>query len=67
MKSVTLIFFIFCSIFGVLSAEKARFDFYRLYEVAVDNEVQLKLIEQMQEYPDGVRVTSKIHQTFMLN
>jgi hypothetical protein len=41
----------FCSI---ISAEKARFDFYRLYEVAIDNEVHLNLMQQIIDYPDGV-------------
>lgn len=40
---------------STISAEKARFDFYRLYEISVDNEVQLNLMKQILEYPDGVK------------
>lgn len=44
-------------IFGVVLAlaEKARFDFYRLYDVTADNEMHLELFQQISEYPDGVR------------
>lgn len=38
-----------------LGAEKARFDFYRLYEVQVENELQLEVFKQISEYPDGVK------------
>jgi hypothetical protein len=44
-----------CFFVGILSAEKARYDFYRLYEIAVKNDEQLNLFHQIEEYPDGVR------------
>ena len=44
-------------IFGLVLAlaEKARFDLYRLYEVTAENDLHLKLFQQISEYPDGVR------------
>lgn len=53
-------------IFGAIfaNAEKARFDFYRLYEVIAENELQIEVFRQIYEYPDGVsfvRCFKKIH------
>jgi hypothetical protein len=48
----------FILLFGVsatLGAEKARFDLYRLYEVKVENDLQLEVFKQISEYPDGVK------------
>lgn len=39
-----------CSTFG----DKVRFDNYRLYEVSVKNEEQLKVLQYLEQYPDGV-------------
>jgi hypothetical protein len=43
-------------IFGAVftSAEKARFDFYRLYEVIAESQLQIEIFRQIYEYPDGV-------------
>lgn len=35
-------------------AEKARFDFYRVYEVSIDSDVHLTLMREISDYPDGV-------------
>lgn len=35
-------------------AEKARYDNYRVYEIFVENEDQLELMKQIENYPDGV-------------
>jgi hypothetical protein len=41
-------------IFGVCAIEKARYDFYRVYEVSIQDEIHLELLRQIEEYPDGV-------------
>lgn len=51
MKSIAIIFLL---IFGVCVSEKARFDFYRIYEVSIDEEIHLELLRQIEEFPDGV-------------
>ena len=50
MKQVALIILVI----SVIAAEKARFDFYRLYEVSVETEIHLELMRQITENPDGV-------------
>jgi hypothetical protein len=52
MKWLTLVSVL--SFSSNISAEKARFDFYRLYDIAIDNEVHLNLMQQIIDYPDGV-------------
>lgn len=55
-KSVLL----FCAlIFAVsfVSGEKARFDNYRVYKVDIDTEVHLALLQEIENYPDGVRIS----------
>ncbi|KAG5680141.1 hypothetical protein PVAND_009666 [Polypedilum vanderplanki] len=47
--------FLFALIFSIDSIEKARFDFYRVYEVKAENENQLKVFQQILDYPDGYR------------
>lgn len=41
-------------VFVVEPAEKARFDNYRVYEISIENEDQLDLMQQIENYPDGV-------------
>lgn len=46
------------SLFALLSfavAEKARYDNYRVYEILIDNDQQLELMQEIENYPDGVR------------
>jgi hypothetical protein len=35
--------------------EKARYDFYRVYQIFIKNDEQLQLFQQISEFPDGVR------------
>ncbi|CAG9804827.1 unnamed protein product [Chironomus riparius] len=35
--------------------EKARFDFYRVYEVTASDEIHLKIFQQILDYPDGYK------------
>lgn len=49
-------FLLFSIISATLGAEKARFDFYRLYEVKVENKLQLEIFKQISEYSDGVKM-----------
>ena len=36
-------------------SEKALFDNYRVYEISVENNEQMELMELIENYPDGVR------------
>lgn len=38
---------------GCLSAEKARFDNYRVYSLKVANVEQLEVLQQIEQFPDG--------------
>lgn len=40
--------------FMVACAEKARFDNYRVYSVYIENEEQLKLLQELELHPDGI-------------
>jgi hypothetical protein len=40
---------------SALTAEKARFDNYRVYEILIENDQQLELMQEIENYPDGVR------------
>lgn len=46
----------FCTLlFAVVTiSEKARFDNYRVYEIFVENDQQLELMQQIENNPDGV-------------
>ena len=35
-------------------AEKARFDNYRVYRLNIENELQLSVLQQIEQFPDGV-------------
>lgn len=56
MKQLALILLLI----SVILAEKARYDFYRVYKVSVDEEIHLELLKQIQEFPDGVKNFKKI-------
>lgn len=51
MKSFAVAIFIAC--FVVALGEKARFDNYRVYSINVENEAQLKVLHELEAYPDG--------------
>lgn len=40
-------------------SEKARFDNYRVYEILIENDQQLELMQSIEAYPDGVSCNSK--------
>lgn len=42
---------------GVSCGEKARFDNYRVYSVPIHNEDQLRLLQEIDENPNGVKNT----------
>lgn len=50
MKSSGVIIFLIAAI----SCEKARYDNYRMYEIAIENKIQLDLMHEIEKYPDGV-------------
>lgn len=47
--------FVLLSIIFVKASEKARFDNYRVYEIYIENDQQLELLQQIDSFPDGVR------------
>ena len=51
MKALGLL--LLCVI-GAAVAEKARFDNYRVYRLNVDTAEQLNVLQQVENYPDGV-------------
>jgi hypothetical protein len=55
MKLLAIFLLIFC-VTGAFS-EKARYDFYRVYEIFIENDQQLNLMTQIENYPDGVRIS----------
>lgn len=55
MKQLVLIFLIVSAVY----AEKARYDFYRVYQISINEEIHLELMQQISEYPDGVRIEIK--------
>jgi hypothetical protein len=38
--------------------EKARYDNYRVITISIENEAQLAAMRQIEEYPDGVSMTT---------
>lgn len=59
MKSFTLAIFIAC--FIVVFGEKARYDNYRVYSIAVETEEQLKVLLDLENYQDGVAFVETPH------
>lgn len=51
MKLFVLAIWIACVVFAC--GEKARFDNYRVYSINVENEEQLKVLLELETYPDG--------------
>lgn len=51
MKAFVVLIFVAC--FVLAFGEKARFDNYRVYSVNVENEAQLKVLNDLEAYPDG--------------
>lgn len=48
-------------LFAVFAAsEKARFDNYRVYQISIENDEQLELLQQIENYPDGVSFKLKL-------
>lgn len=41
---------------ALAQAEKARFDNYRVYKVFIENDQQLDLMNEIQKFPNGVRI-----------
>lgn len=51
LKPVLLFFTIY---FVLISCEKARFDNYRVYRVWIENPEQLRLLQELENYQDGL-------------
>lgn len=49
-----VVIFIAVKFFSVNSLEKARYDNYKVYEILIKNEEQLKLMRHIDDNPDGV-------------
>lgn len=45
---------LFCGCFVASLAEKARFDNYRVYSVNVENDNQLKVLQELEEVSGGI-------------
>lgn len=45
---------LFCACFVASFSEKARFDNYRVYSVNVENDIQLKVLQALEELPGGI-------------
>lgn len=54
MKIAVFSLFAFLAIVGVKAAEKARYDNYRVYEILIESEEQLEVMQQIENFPDGV-------------
>lgn len=54
MKLLVISLIAVLCVFVVEPSEKARFDNYRVYEISIENEDQLDLMQQIENYPDGV-------------
>jgi hypothetical protein len=48
------ILIIFSIALTAAALEKARYDNYRVYRVSIENDIQLELMKQINEFPDGV-------------
>lgn len=46
------------ALIAIASAEKARFDNYRVYTINIGNEKQLEIMKEIENYPDGVSILS---------
>lgn len=53
MKLSVIALFAAVLVLGAQS-EKARFDNYRVYEILIENDLQLELLRNIEAYPDGV-------------
>jgi hypothetical protein len=49
------IFFIVYFLANIAAAEKARYDHYRVYELEIENDVHLELMNEIEKYPDLVK------------
>lgn len=55
MKLCTSLLYFFLVV-AVKSLEKARYDNYRVYEILIENYDQSRLMEAIEENPDGVNL-----------
>lgn len=44
---------VICVKISVIFCEKARFDNYRVYSIKIENEKQLKVLQELESNPDG--------------
>lgn len=49
-----VVVFTLCLVLSVSCVEKARFDNYRVYEINIENEKHLELMQEIERFPDGV-------------
>ena len=41
-------------VLALVTCEKARYDNYRVYEILIEDDKQLELMQNIENYPDGV-------------
>lgn len=46
---------VFLFAYAAAGSEKARYDNYRVYQISIENSQQLELMQEIENYPDGVR------------
>lgn len=46
---------------GVCVGEKVRFDNYRVYDVSIETDEQLKVLQYLEQFSDGVRLSRNLY------
>jgi hypothetical protein len=54
MEVKLVIALVLATIASCVIAEKARYDNYRVYDILIETQEQLQLMQQIENYPDGV-------------
>jgi hypothetical protein len=54
MRLIIFLSYLAIQIFFVNCFEKARYDNYRVYKIKIENEVQLRLLQEIEKFPNGV-------------
>lgn len=53
MKSLSLTIFLAC-LFSISVGEKVRFDNYRVHSIKIENESQLRFLQDLENFRDGI-------------
>lgn len=58
MRLIGLFSYFLLIVVTVDCVEKARYDNYRVYNILIENNVQVELMREIENYPDGVELSS---------